>query len=63
MTLIKDLPLSIRAKTCCANLGITTLEQLNGRSVVSLLRTKYMGRKSIAELRAVMATYGMAFAD
>lgn len=57
--LIEDLELSCRTYNGLKNAGITHVSQLTGLSEVELLRTKNFGRKSLNELKEVLAQVGV----
>ena len=55
MVKIEDLGLSVRTGNCLFNVGLRYLGDVIQRSESALLKTKYFGRKSLRELRAVLA--------
>jgi hypothetical protein len=56
---IDDLQLSVKAYNGLANAGITHVSQLVGVSETELLRTKNFGRKSLNEVKEVLAAAGI----
>lgn len=57
---IDDLELSVRSHNCLSNANIRTVGELVKCSAVELLRTKNFGRKSLLEIRDVLATMGLS---
>ncbi|MFA7216896.1 MAG: DNA-directed RNA polymerase subunit alpha C-terminal domain-containing protein [Candidatus Paceibacterota bacterium] len=56
---LEDLGLSVRTLICLRNAGLTHVSQLSGVSEMDLLRTKNFGRKSVNELKEVLAQVGV----
>lgn len=56
---LEDLSLSVRTLICLRNAGLTYASQLSGVSEMDLLRIKNFGRKSVAELKEVLAEVGI----
>lgn len=56
---IEDLELSTKAYNGLCNAGITHVSQLSGVTEAELLRTKNFGRKSLNELKEVLAQVGI----
>lgn len=56
---VEDLELSRRTYCCLLNAGITHVSQFAGISEAELLRTKNFGRKSINELKEILAQIGI----
>ena len=52
---IDDLLLSVRTYNCLKNLGLTFASQLADFTEADLIRTKHFGRKSLNELKEVLA--------
>lgn len=57
-TSINDLPFSVRARNGLINMSISTIEQLNAKTPRELLRTKNLGKKTLAEITRVLTTIG-----
>lgn len=57
---IDDLELSVRTTNCLHAEGIDTIEHLLARSGNDLLRLPSMGRRSLNEVKEVLATRGLA---
>lgn len=57
---INDIELTIRAKNCLKLTSVETLDDLTQKTAEELLQIKNFGRKSLNELRRVMAQYGLA---
>lgn len=58
--LVADLPLSTRSLNVLAATGITTLQQLASQTSNDLLRSPNLGRKSLAEIEAILAGYDLS---
>jgi hypothetical protein len=58
--LVDELPLSVRTANCMKNAGIRTVRQLVQKTEADLLRTKNFGRKSLKEIKQVLANLGLA---
>ena len=56
---LEDLAISVTAYNCLRNAGITHVVQLVGVSELELLRTKNFGRKSLNEIKEVLALVGI----
>lgn len=52
---VDELEVSVRTANCLANLGVQTVGELAAWSEVDLLRTKNFGRKSLKEIKEVLA--------
>jgi DNA-directed RNA polymerase subunit alpha len=58
---IEELDLSVRSANCLKNANIRTLGDLVQRSEREMLSTKNFGRKSLDEIKEVLATLGLSF--
>jgi len=62
-TLLKDVPLSMRTITACANDGIDTIGELVKHSQATLQRVPLIGRKSLNEVIAFLAEHGRTLSE
>jgi len=58
-TSIDELELSVRTYNCLKNANIRTLGELVEKSEPELLKTKNFGRKSLNELKEILASMGL----
>jgi DNA-directed RNA polymerase subunit alpha len=58
---IEELDLSVRSANCLKNANIRTLGDLVQRSEREMLSTKNFGRKSLDEIKDVLASLGLSF--
>lgn len=58
-TLVEDLELSIRSCNCLRNMQVTTVRELVQKTEAELMRVPNFGRKSLAELRELLALHGL----
>jgi DNA-directed RNA polymerase subunit alpha len=58
---IDELELTARSFNCLKNAQIRTLGELVEKTEAELLRSRNFGRKSLNELREVLAEYGLHF--
>jgi DNA-directed RNA polymerase subunit alpha len=56
---IEELELSVRASNCLKNTNIKTLRELCGKTEAEMLKTKNFGRKSLEEIKKVLAELGL----
>ena len=56
-TQLEDLELSVRTANCLQNAGIETVAQLADKTENELLKLKNFGRKSLKEIRQLLAYY------
>ncbi|GAB4536916.1 MAG: DNA-directed RNA polymerase subunit alpha [Thermodesulfovibrionia bacterium] len=56
---VSELELSVRATNCLKNANISTIAELVQKTENELLRTKNFGRKSLEEIKEVLATMGL----
>lgn len=56
---VQDTYLSLRAINCLQHEGITTLAELVQKSEAELLRNWNFGRKSMAEVKQMLAAFGL----
>jgi DNA-directed RNA polymerase subunit alpha len=54
------LELSVRSGNCLKNANIRTIRELVQKSEADLMKTKNFGRKSLNEIKAVLATLGLS---
>ncbi|MDA2933187.1 DNA-directed RNA polymerase subunit alpha [Acidobacteria bacterium AH-259-D05] len=59
---VEELELSVRSYNCLKNANIQTIGQLVTRTEGEMLRTKNFGRKSLNEIKEILAGMGLAFA-
>ncbi len=58
---VDELELSVRAHNCLKNANIKTIADLVQRSEYDMLRTKNFGRKSLNEIKEILASMGLHF--
>ncbi len=58
---VDELELSVRAFNCLKNAGIVTLRDLVQRTESEMLKMKNFGRKSLNEVKEVLASMGLSF--
>jgi DNA-directed RNA polymerase subunit alpha len=58
---IEELDLSVRSANCLKNANIRTLGDLVQRTEREMLSTKNFGRKSLDEIKDVLASLGLSF--
>ena len=59
---VEELELSVRSYNCLENANIQTLGELVTRSEAEMLKTKNFGRKSLNEIKEILAGMGLSFA-
>jgi len=58
---VDDLELSVRSANCLKNAGINLIGELVQKTEAEMLKTKNFGRKSLNEIREILAEQGMGF--
>lgn len=58
---VDELELSVRSANCLKNANIKTIFELVQKTEGEMLRTKNFGRKSLNEIKEVLATMGLSF--
>ncbi len=58
---VEELELSVRAYNCLKNAGVETIGELVVKSETEMLKTKNFGRKSLSEIKELLAEMGLAF--
>jgi len=58
---VEDLELSVRSANCLKNAGINLIGELVQKSEAEMLKTKNFGRKSLSEIKEILAEYGLTF--
>jgi DNA-directed RNA polymerase subunit alpha len=58
---IEELELSVRSYNCLKNANIQTINDLVVKSEAEMLRTKNFGRKSLNEIKEILADMGLTF--
>ena len=58
---IEELELSVRSYNCLKNANIQTIGELVTRSEAEMLKTKNFGRKSLNEIKEILADLGLSF--
>lgn len=58
---VDDLELSVRSANCLKNAGINLIGELVQKTEAEMLKTKNFGRKSLNEIREILAEQGMSF--
>lgn len=56
---IEDMELSVRSYNCLKRAGVDTIEQLAGKSLEELMRMRNLGRRSVEEIVAMAAEFGI----
>ena len=57
---VEELELSVRSANCLQNANITLIGELVQRSEQDMLKTKNFGRKSLKEIKEILATMGLS---
>jgi len=57
---VEELELSVRSYNCLKNANITTIRELVQRTEADMLKTKNFGRKSLNEIKEILATMGLS---
>ena len=57
---VEELELSVRSYNCLKNADITTIRELVQKSEAEMLRTKNFGRKSLTEIKDLLAGMGLS---
>jgi len=60
---IDDLELSVRAYNVCDSEGLRTLAAIAGKTETEMLCYRKFGKRSLNELRAVLADFNLQFAE
>jgi DNA-directed RNA polymerase subunit alpha len=58
---VDDLELSVRSANCLKNAGINLIGELVQKTEAEMLKTKNFGRKSLNEIREILAEQGLGF--
>jgi DNA-directed RNA polymerase subunit alpha len=58
---VEELELSVRSYNCLKNANIQTIGDLVQRTEAEMLRTKNFGRKSLNEIKEILANLGLSF--
>ncbi len=58
---VEELELSVRSYNCLKNANIQTIGQLVQKSEAEMLKTKNFGRKSLNEIKEILADMGLSF--
>jgi DNA-directed RNA polymerase subunit alpha len=58
---VEDLELSVRSANCLKNAGINTIGELVKKTEAEMLKTKNFGRKSLSEIKDILAEYDLTF--
>ncbi|MFQ5737917.1 MAG: DNA-directed RNA polymerase subunit alpha [Acidobacteriota bacterium] len=58
---VEELELSVRSYNCLKNANIQTIGQLVTRTEAEMLKTKNFGRKSLNEIKEILADMGLSF--
>ena len=58
---VDELELSVRAHNCLKNADIQTISDLVQKTEYEMLRTKNFGRKSLNEIKEILASMGLSF--
>lgn len=58
---VEELELSVRSYNCLKNANIQTIADLVQKSEAEMLRTKNFGRKSLNEIKEILANLGLSF--
>jgi DNA-directed RNA polymerase subunit alpha len=57
---VEELELSVRSANCLQNANITLIGELVQRSEQDMLKTKNFGRKSLKEIKEILANMGLS---
>ena len=57
---VEELELSVRSYNCLKNANITTIRELVQRTEADMLKTKNFGRKSLNEIKEILASMGLS---
>ena len=57
---VNELELSVRAANCLKNANIKTIEDLVQKTEMEMLKTKNFGKKSLNEIKEVLAEMGLS---
>jgi DNA-directed RNA polymerase subunit alpha len=57
---VEELELSVRSYNCLKNANIRTLRELVQKTEGEMLKTKNFGRKSLNEIKEILATMGLS---
>ena len=58
---VEELELSVRAYNCLKNASVETIGELVVKSEAEMLKTKNFGRKSLSEIKVLLAEMGLSF--
>ena len=58
---VEELELSVRSYNCLKNANVQTIGELVTRSEADILKTKNFGRKSLNEIKELLAIMGLSF--
>jgi DNA-directed RNA polymerase subunit alpha len=58
---VDDLELSVRSANCLKNAGISLIGELVQKTEAEMLKTKNFGRKSLSEIKEILAEIGLSF--
>ena len=58
---IDDLELSVRSFNCLKRAGIQTVEELMQKTEEDMMKVRNLGKKSLKEVKEVLASYGLSF--
>ena len=58
---VNELELSVRSYNCLKNANIQTIGELVQKTEAEMLKTKNFGRKSLNEIKEILAEMGLAF--
>jgi len=57
---VDEMELSVRSYNCLKNANIRTIGELVQKTEVEMLKTKNFGRKSLNEIKEILATMGLS---
>jgi len=57
---VDELELSVRSANCLQNVGITLIGELVQKTEMEMLKTKNFGRKSLKEIKEILASMGLS---
>lgn len=60
---IEDLELSVRSYNCLKRAGIQTVDELFQKSEEDMMKVRNLGKKSLKEVKEVLATLGLGFKE
>jgi len=60
---IEELDLSVRSYNCLKRAGINTVQELANKSEEDMMKVRYLGRKSLEEVKTKLSDLGLGLRD